>query len=174
MGMESLIFGGLSAAGGLMSTMAAGKQAKANAMSSILELQGQYEQVATQNEQLLQEAGSIRLAAAHAVNERLEQLQDIKENNRLAASAAGLSWNGSERVAEKVSDREAYKDVGMTEYNAAAHRRNLGYQIKMNREALKYGGYKSATQISNGFRNASGIGAQSFITSATTLFKYAH
>lgn len=174
MGMESLIFGGLSAAGGLMSTGAAAKQAKANGLAAIMELQGQYEQVAVQNEQLLQETTSIRLAASHQVNERLEQLQSIKENNRLAVSATGMSWNGSERIAEKISDREAYKDLGIIEFNQAAARRNVSQQITMNRAALKYGGFRAATNVSNGYRQASGIGQQAAISTLTSLFKYAH
>ena len=173
MGMESLIFGGLSAAGGLMSTAAAGKEAKANAQAAIMELQGQYTQVAIQNEQLLQEVDAIKIGAKQQINERYEQLQSIKENNRLAVSASGMSWNASADVADKVSDREAYKDVGMIEFNAASQRRNVSQQIKVNREALKYGGFRAATNVSNGYRRASEIGSQAALSTLTSLFKYA-
>src|SRR5829696_6655970 len=107
MGWESLIYGGLSAIGGLQSTQAGAKQAKMNSLAAMMELQGQYEQTGTQNEQLLQEVDAIKIGAAQQMNERYEQLQSIKENNRLAVAGSGMSWNASEGVAERISDREA-------------------------------------------------------------------
>jgi hypothetical protein len=172
MGIESLLFAGLSAAGGMMATRGAAKQAKANAMSSILELQGMYEQVAIQNEQLLQETDSIKIAADLAMNERVEQNEKIKRMNRSFMSSSGLAANFSAQVAERVGDVAMRKDIQTTQYNAAGQRAKISDQIKVNRMSLKYGGYRAATNISNGFREATATGQQAVISTLTSLLKY--
>src|SRR5215217_7255633 len=115
MGVESLIFGGLSAAGGLMQASSSARAAKQNGLATMLELQGQYEQVGTQNEQLLQEVDLIRLSAEGQVRERMEQLNKVKENNTLFMAASGLSFNNAQEVAGRVSDKKAGNDVQVIE-----------------------------------------------------------
>jgi len=173
MGMESLIFGGLSAIGGMMSSGAANRAAKQNTLSAIMELQGQYQQVNTQNEQLLQEVDLIRMNAEGQFNERYQQLQDVKENNRLFVATSGLSTNQSEQVASEVSDRKAYNDIGAIEFSAAAQRRNISQQIKVNRDSLKFAGFKAAGSIQNSVHHAQGVAQQAMLSTVSSLFKYA-
>ena len=175
MGIETaLIAGGLavSAAGSVMSMGAASKQAKTNAMASILELRGQYEQVGIQNEQLVAEAETIKLAADAAVEQRYEQLHKVKTNNLLFSTVSGVE-NLSEGVANKASEKAAARDVTMVRYNAALQTRNVAEQIKVNRMNLRYGGTRAAMGISQGVANTIGVGQQSAISFGQTLLKYA-
>lgn len=176
MGIETALIGGgllMSAAGGVMQMGAARKQAKANAMASILELRGQYEQVGIQNEQLLAEAETIKLAADAAVEQRYEQLRKIKTNNLLTTAVSGLAENMSIAAADKASDKAVGRDVTMVRYNEALTRRNVSNQIRVNRMGLQYGGYRAAMGISQGTANTIGVGAQAGFSFGQSLLKYA-
>lgn len=173
MGAEGLLAAGLSIAGGIMQVGGAAREAKANSRLAILELQGQWEQVGIQDEQLLREADTIKTAAAVSVEERYQQLAKIKTNNALFMTISGLSENLSEGVADRESARAAAHDVRLIGYQAASQRRNIADQITVNRMALQYGNYRAATTISQGTAKTIGVGQQALISFGQTLLKYA-
>lgn len=172
MGLESLLMFGLSAAGGVMATSAAGKQASRNAMLGREELRGQYEQTGIQNQQLMDEIKSIELAAGQAANERLEQAASTKTRNAAFVSASGTGFNASEAVAAREIDRNAARDVTTLGYNAALQGRRVVDQIRVNRMALRTGSARAAVGISNGVANTIGVGQQSLIKAGEALVKY--
>jgi hypothetical protein len=153
----SIAMVGLNVVGGLFSTFQAAKQAKANSRYAIEEFKGQWQQVGIQNEQLIDEAKSVGMAAELAVAKRMEQALKVKTNNAAVQSASGTSFNASQAIAAQETDKNARKDAQVIEYNTALQGKRIADQIKVNRMSLETAKKRAAATISNGTAVQAGI-----------------
>jgi hypothetical protein len=68
----------------------------------------------------------------------MEQAQRIKDRNVAWMSASGSSFNASQAVAARETDKNARKDAATLNYNSALKRDRIAEQIKINRMGLDF------------------------------------
>lgn len=169
--MAGLLDLGVMIAGGLMSTIGAAKQAKVNARLANQEYLGQWQQIGIQDEQLLDEAKAVELQARQAVEARFGQAQDVKDKNVAWMSASGTSFNASQAIAARETDKNARKDAATLQYNSALQRNRISQQIRVNRMSLDTALSRAAATISQGTANTVGTAQRAGIDLLGSLVK---